>query len=409
MDVMSLMKSNLALFHALIFGELLYTRVKRGVARATPLEVEIGARAVQHISREIGDPTRAVTDETVCAVVILGYSGRVAAPRPRPEYPRQSSLRKLQSLDVYCKMEIVMHHVQGLVQMVEVMGGVQKLKTPGMAQLLSFCGIKGACRFLQKPAFPFLAHSDSYLTDGRLSVSAQEHAWARRTLGRLGQGFGDVWGQPTGAATAELCEVLRHICDFTVVVENHTEGRWIPRTFTVIIDQRNFVQHRLMSLRTAQELGAAGLAVEEPLYECCRLAMIVYSFLVVFPLPPEAGPFEALVASLRAELSRATAVARTHPPAPSRWPLLLWIITMGAIAAIGLPERPWFAVQARTAAARMAMGDWIDMRDVLQSFLWLSSTSDPDGRDLWAEMAAGSVPSGGPDASDSMGPMFDAP
>ena len=64
---------------------------------------------------------------------------------------------------------------------------------------------------------------------------------------------------------------------------------------------------------------------------------------------------------------------------------------MGAIAAIGLPERPWFLSQIRTLSRRMGIGEWEEIKDVLQSFLWLPSASDLDGQDLWIEMQAETI------------------
>ena len=244
-----------------------------------------------------------------------------------------------------------------------------------------------ACRFLQKPIFPFIAHSNDFAVSGRLSVSDEEREWVMSTLGQLGSGFWEVWGPSTTVEVNQLCMVIQHICDFTIVVENHVEGRWMPRTFTGIIDQRNFVQHSLMSLRTRQELVDSNSVIGEPLYECCRLAVIVYSFLIIFPLPPVEGPFEALAAQLQMDWI-ATDLDR---PTKSRSRILLWILVMGAIAAIGLPERPWFLLQIRTLSRRMGIGDWEEIRDVLQSFLWLPSASDLDGQDLWIGMQAETI------------------
>ena len=249
------------------------------------------------------------------------------------------------------------------------------------------CGLMSACRFLQKPIFPFVAHSNDFAVNGRLSVSDQEREWVMSTLGQLGSGFWEVWGLSTTVEVNQLCMAIQHICDFTMVVENHVEGRWMPRTFTEIIDQRNFVQHSLMSLKTKQELVDSNSVIGEPLYECCRLAVIVYSFLIVFPLPPVEGPFEALAAQLQMDWI----VTGLDRPTKSRSRILLWILVMGAIAAIGLPERPWFLSQIRTLSRRMGIGDWEEMKDVLQSFLWLPSASDLDGQDLWIEMQAETI------------------
>jgi hypothetical protein len=172
------------------------------------------------------------------------------------------------------------------------------------------------------------------------------------------------------------------MCDFTVIVENHVQGRWTPRTFTVIIDHRNFVQHSLMSLDTAKELYDKDTNMDEPLYECCRLAAIVYSLLVIFPLPPVLGPFEGLAEQLHMELTR---IGVNYDTAP-RSKLLLWTLVMGAIASIGCRQRPWFLSQIQTLSAKMDVRDWRQAKEIVESFLWLPSTNDPDGRDLWIEM-----------------------
>jgi hypothetical protein len=249
------------------------------------------------------------------------------------------------------------------------------------------CGVMTASRFLQKPIFPFVAHSNDFAVNGRLSVSDEEREWVMSTLGQLGSGFWEVWGPSTTVEVNQLCMVIQHMCDFTMVVENHVQGRWMPRTFTQIIDQRNFVQHSLVSLKTKQELVDSNSVIGEPLYECCRLAVIVYSFLIIFPLPPVEGPFEALTAQLQMDWI-ATGLDR---PTKSRSRILLWILVMGAIAAIGLPERPWFLSQIRTLSRRMGIGDWEEIKHVLQSFLWLPSASDLDGQDLWIEMQAETI------------------
>src|SRR3954467_8876157 len=98
-----------------------------------------------------------------------------------------------------------------------------------------------ACRFLQKPIFPFMAHSNTFLVNGRLSLSDQEREWVTSSLGQLGKGFWKIWDSSKAVEVNELCIVIQHICDFTTVVENHVQGRWMSRTFTEIIDQRNFV------------------------------------------------------------------------------------------------------------------------------------------------------------------------
>lgn len=137
MQVMSSLTSNLALLYAMIFAEMIHTRVRNGNPSRSPWELEAGARAIRLISLEMRNPARARLDSSIWVVVILGFAGKVAPLRTGPKYPRQSFLKELQDLHIYCKMEIVLEHVLGLVRLVELIGGLQNVKTPGMAQIIS--------------------------------------------------------------------------------------------------------------------------------------------------------------------------------------------------------------------------------------------------------------------------------
>src|SRR3982751_450212 len=98
-NIMSPMKSNLALFYSVIFAEIIHTRALRGLPQRSTFELEIGTRAIQHVSHEMRDPNRAVLDTNIWAVVALGYSGE-EAPLRTGKYPRQSFLKELQSLHI---------------------------------------------------------------------------------------------------------------------------------------------------------------------------------------------------------------------------------------------------------------------------------------------------------------------
>jgi len=136
-NVMSSFTVSPALLHSVLFAQILYDRVQQGVPHATPIELEIGANAVKHLNREISGPKQAVTDSNIWSVVCLAYSGRAAVLQSRLQHPRQTFLKELQSLHIYSRMEVVVEHVLGLIKMVEHLGGLHKIKTPGIAQVIS--------------------------------------------------------------------------------------------------------------------------------------------------------------------------------------------------------------------------------------------------------------------------------
>lgn len=201
-------------------------------------------------------------------------------------------------------------------------------------------------------------------------------------LGSLGTGFWDVWNEDSPPEILDLSEVIRDACYFTIVVENYVRGRWMQRTSTEILDQRNYIQHSLMSLRTSQELRSQGIRVNDLHYESCRLATIIYSFLVVFPVPPIPGPFETVTHLLQQELEKIHIESLEMP----RLTMHLWTLVMGAIACIGLSERSWFVSKITKLSQIMEIREWQDLQKVLRSYLWHPGTSNADGIELWDEV-----------------------
>ena len=115
---------------------------------------------------------------------------------------------------------------------------------------------------------PFTAHTGMYLEEnGHLAVSLAERQWTASTLGTLGSSYNMVWPDPTqDDALEKLVGVIRDLADFTIVVENYVEGRFVPRPPVVLTDQRNYVQHRLMSLDSDDEIESRQTTPVDCLY-----------------------------------------------------------------------------------------------------------------------------------------------
>jgi hypothetical protein len=128
-----------AQLHAMLFANMVHDRIKRGIGRPTTTELTVGNTAVRLLSQAISDPNpaRSLSDFNIWAVLILGYSGRQDTLRSAPEFPRQSLLRELQAIHIYLTMDLVNEHVVGLVRMIELLGDLRKVSTPGIAQTIS--------------------------------------------------------------------------------------------------------------------------------------------------------------------------------------------------------------------------------------------------------------------------------
>ena len=233
---------------------------------------------------------------------------------------------------------------------------------------------------------PFIPFTDSWGSNDGLAISQDEKDSARTPLGLIGSGFRDLWWMSSDDPhLVHLLRVVGHMCGFTVVVENYIEGRPAPRPPAALTDQRNFTQHSLMALPTARDLERTGHSYD-PQYDACRLACIVYSFLVIFPFPPVERLFERLTARLQKAVLSVTGISNNF----DKLGLQVWILTMGAMISIGLPERPWFVAELARLLPQAGIADFWQLIDKLQTFLWHSRTSARDAAELWRDI--GKVP-----------------
>jgi hypothetical protein len=64
--------------------------------------------------------------------------------------------------------------------------------------------------------------------------------------------------------------------------------------------------------------------------------------------------------------------------------VMLWLLFMGGIS--GLEElcgRAWLGARIRRTAQSLGIGNWIELRDVLRRFPWISCHHDDGGKALW--------------------------
>lgn len=226
----------------------------------------------------------------------------------------------------------------------------------------------------------------------RLAVTPKEREWALPVLQTLGFAFFKLWSNTNDDSTEALLRVIQHLCDFTVLVENYIEGRANPRPPAAFTDQRNFTHHSLIALPSAQDLEDQGVKGFDLQYESCRLGCMVYSLLVVFPMPPLVKLFEKLSVRLQRtilNLRLPTVVQQ------DRWDLHVWVLAMGALISIGLAERNWYVSELAFFCKSLGISSHEDLIHILQGFLWHPATNGDDGSQLWddIQVAMGENPS----------------
>ena len=126
------------LFHAFLFGADIHMRALRGTLDQPTADFRAVHRAaVLSLNAAMADPQTMCADETILSLLILGH----AASRPLPEdciqSPAQGSLRVLQGLDIFSTLEPLPDRVRGLLRLLQMKGGVNHIRLPGLREMLS--------------------------------------------------------------------------------------------------------------------------------------------------------------------------------------------------------------------------------------------------------------------------------
>jgi hypothetical protein len=195
---------------------------------------------------------------------------------------------------------------------------------------------------------------------------------------RLGQGFLEL---DPSSITREVLDVLQAMSNLTIDIESYCQGAPATSDLVTLTNERNKIQHTLLSLPTYEELSP--FQVSSPcFYESIRLTSLVYSLAVIFPLPAIRSTHQQLATLLKSVLAAPNA-ARYWKEFPS---LLLWCLTLGGIAASSTQCRNWYVQNIMALSTQMGLYAWQDITNEMKRYLWLESACDVSGRELWMEV-----------------------
>ncbi|KAH0840887.1 hypothetical protein FOPE_06204 [Fonsecaea pedrosoi] len=379
--------SNSILFHALCFSQL----ARLSVTEASGLD-PVSQRVkwycyslvVREVNRRFNNVSSRCSDESILAVQALAFHGDKAADdSEQPRVPAQGPMNAMQGLDIYAgRLDPVNMHVHGLAKMLAMRGGIDDMEIPGLAAMLSYGDLILASRSLQKPTLPFVPIGES-----------PEHTLATvkrigHPLARLGVGFQTLYDLLPSEVAQELHLVLRQLSTYLLAVEDYIMGRPRSQSMLVLVDQRNFVQHSLMSLFLDSRDSTSADEIYS-LRQAAWCAGVVYSLIAVFPVPHVRAPFAKLSAGIKQYL-----ISTSSSQDGKRWrkatSLMLWITFMGALASTAdqhsEADKTWYLSVLERLVYRMQILSWQSLKDQLLNFLWFPNTSDDDGQHLWKEI-----------------------
>jgi len=335
------------------------------------------ANIIKSLNERMQNAETASSDANIlCVSGLAVYGGQEEKPRTRTRWPSQGPLMNLNGAGTYGQLRSMPEHGKGLDLLIKMRGGLDNLKTPGMAAMLSLTDISESTRRLIPTSHPHVPWNEGPV----ILETVETSEGFPNSMPTLGHGFSADWKQSESKHLQELFTALRYLAAYTVLAYDHCQGIAM-HSVGALTDKRNSVQHRMLSVpRYPHEKHREA---PHQLYESTRLAAEMYSLLCVYPCPPTTAPFDKLAALLRKELSHLDQGSISDEESK----LLVWILVMGAIVAVDTPGRSWFISALSHISRRLQLESWYDIKSILITFLWLDMTNDIDGRDVWDEVS----------------------
>lgn len=174
--------------------------------------------------------------------------------------------------------------------------------------------------------------------------------------------------------------VVQRMHQYNRLLADYLSGVVQAPALSVFADERNWIQHQLLSLPSQEEIhfgNQAGLLLpSKAVYEVIRISLLLYSLLVIFPIPFEFGPFTRL----RVMLQRALADPSVGRELPSE--VLLWVVTIASLP-WSVEGRGWFQNALQGLTSHMSWVTWEEAKLVLGSVMWQDSVLDSMLAQVW--------------------------
>ncbi|OQE35236.1 hypothetical protein PENCOP_c014G00474 [Penicillium coprophilum] len=366
-----------ALFTAFMFGSLCHLRVQwqnnwvpgtvfgQREHRALQLcEME----SIKLISQAVRDPDRAISDAVLLSVICMAHhQAEEKLVQRHRKTPFNPPFPRLQWIDVYGCLPPNMIHIKGLLQLVKLRGGLANIPTEGLAATISFSDIMSCSVLCVHPCFDFWP-----LADFRLGLSIQELLGFGPSA--IEQGFGRL--QEIGA-TPQMAEAFQAVHTYIEIIKAGPQ-----HDISLLADRRNLTQHTLLCLTPASDLFFSH-PTHAATYEACRLAALIFGVGVLFPIPAQNTPLNKLARLIRSLLLQPSSSEIWS--SPSTRLALIWVLTLGGIAANDAPERVWFVSTLGDVARKTGLNSWVSIKSIIGSMLWYDAACDLAAETLWQE------------------------
>ncbi|KAI9658306.1 MAG: hypothetical protein M1821_002439 [Bathelium mastoideum] len=258
-------------------------------------------------------------------------------------------------------MRMVQMHIDGLKRMVIVRGGLGAIRmSNAMVANIVFC--------------MFIAADEAFPTID-LEVKDEKPHWYSQRLPQVEQR--DYLDLEACGVALEFAAVMKDVRLLAQCYQTADDTDSAEHYLSVLSFLCASMQ-RIVSLPSPQ--------LEEPdcyhFTEACRSAMIVHVFSQWCGHQPDPSIIvSAAQHNLKTHLKQVLFPGVTNP-------LLLWLLSAGAVAALGAPERAWFVGHLAAMVDELEIRSWEQMRGRLKRVIWHEHQDEGSHNLVWQEVEA---------------------
>jgi hypothetical protein len=324
-----------AFLQAVCLGGVLY----RDILRATPStsKSELSPASLYHrtecyrlLNEQLRDKYNATKDSSIMTVSLLrmleGASGNFSAKAA---------------------------HTSGLLKMLELRGGLEKLPSRLVADL--YIGDVKFADIDLRPTFPLTEHWRTQFEN----LSAEKF---RPTPDLVSIGVGIFNNDAvTKNLSPRLLKCLHALRNLYNIIDKTDSIRDTDHILFKHIEDSIITEHRLCSLPFEEDEPSA---LENALQECVRISALIYSNIGMWTAPPAFGITGILARRLKSGILRLDL-------RNSFWHgLLVWMLLMGAYISTGQHDQRWFLTKLAFLAEIKNLKEWSEVRLLLKEFFY---------------------------------------
>ncbi|KAJ9605774.1 hypothetical protein H2200_009623 [Cladophialophora chaetospira] len=301
-------------------------------------------RAVDLLNQEVQRLTAVPSDTLVYAAALLAYVSGPNYEWTSTGHPK-SPLATAQNLHAMGHLQIVPDRVQTVRTLVHLRGGIDELSMPFQRIVLTYLDTIVSTRLAIHPGWTWPTAIPESLQ--RTGEHILDHT-AAQLMQVMGSGFSEVQHE-------RMHETLLLIWD--------------------VARMRVAVQHRLCSLNAT---STEDTKLTDLQFRLCRLSALLYSDLVLFPIPDHAGVRPPLLYDLGRTLDKYEEASKSSP-SNAEPNLLAWCVLLAAAAsASNTVFLPQYIKRLEDLVSKdRRLRNWEFYKKLVRTFLWWGYLLDP--------------------------------